>query len=489
MRLGQALPHTADVTATVGMLAQMGMTSPEVMLNVYSLFEGQVSPFGSLLVKKGLTSRGLYTGMENKGNIQVLGNRKVKWALKGHPFRKGTIMTTVAGSTPGLNGVLFDLVLNTDWFGVNDDLELVDRRTLLHVHRKVNSGNNTTTYTVSLKYNQSGSYVEPTLLTAGKEVGYGHNSFPELSEDASEKSTNIEWHTEYMGIRRMKYTISGSAKATRRIIHHVDHKGAPIQAWDYQQNIDMYQRWAQMMEHVNIFGRATIDANDNVFLHDLDGRPIIDGNGLLAQGDPGLKWQYNTLSIDTIEEILENMQLMTKNSEGVYSVAVLCGQQFYMAFQRLMRDIFQQNPEVLFIPGADGNGVKTNFKYYEIGGARLELIPSMYFDKAWGPIERDSNGKSVTSGDAIFIALGDTVGGDPNIMLTTVGNGNEDRSFVKRIINGMTGNGPMVNEGATGAVKLASSPVDGMQVHILCENGIVVRNPYGIAELRKARRH
>ncbi len=484
MRLGGPITHVSDVTATTPMLSQLGMLSPEVLMQIHTLFEGQESGLSSLLTKRGMFVKGKYAGMQNSGNFHVLGNRKVKWALKGLPFRKGNIVSHTGGNTPGLNGAMFDIVLNTDFFSVNDDLELVDRRTLLHVQAKnVQMTGSTTTYTVSLKYNQQGSYCDPTLLTTGYEIGFGHTSFPEASEDAGEKNTTYEWHTEWMGIRRMKYTISGSAANQKMWITH---NGQRI--WDYVQNIDMFKRWSQMTEHANIFGQATVDANDNVYLKDLSGRDIIDGNGLLAQGDAGLKWQYNRLSIDTIEDVLSNMADLSADAEGNVSVACLCGPDFYLDFNRLMRDVFRMNPEPLFVSGPDGNKVSTNFKYYQMGNYKIEFIQSNFWNAPWRPTLRGSDGRSTNNGDAIFVNLGNTPGGDPNVMLTTIGNGEEDRSFVHRIINGMTGKGAPVKDGATGMVEMAASPVDAKQVHVLCESGIVLKNPFGVAELRKARR-
>ena len=464
------------------MLTQAGLLHPEIMMNVMNLFEGNYTAFSSLLARKGLTMKGLYTGLDSS-NFRVVGNRKVQWPIKGSPFRKGVIVTAPAGSTPGLNGADMTIVINTDWFGVNDSLELVDRRTLLHVKSKTRTGDNQWTYIVALKYNQSGSFVDPTLVEVGKEIGWGHTSFPELSEDASEKSTYSEWHTEWMNIQRMKYTISGSAK------HHklwIEHNGKRM--WDYQQNIDMLERWAAAQEHYNLFGRATIDANDKVYLKDLSSRDVISGNGIIAQGDASMKYQYNNLSIAMIEKVMSDIQLMGNTVEGVQEVAVIAGQTFHNNFQRLMRDVFQQAPQVLFEKGSDGNGVRTAFSWYEMSGVRLNVVRAPYFDAPYRPIERDALGNSNMSERAYFVSLGNSIGGRPNVQLTTLGNDNGDRRFVQKIINGMAGAGPKVENGATGRIELASSPVDGQQVHVLSESGVVMFNPFGFAELSKTRR-
>ena len=484
MRLLGQVTHDADKTTTSNMLMRAAMVEPEIMtMSVMNLFEQNYSTFGSFLGRKGLTSKGLYAGLDSK-NFRVVGNRKVQWAIKGYPLRKGNIVSHNGGSTPGLGGAEFTIICTTDWFGENENLELVDRRTLLHVLSKVASGSGQWSYRVKLVANSSTAFCDPTLLTAGKEIGFGHTMYPELSEDGNEKTTYPEWHTEYLGIQRMKYTISGTANAMKLWIEHNGQK-----MWIYEQDLEMMRRWAIAMEHKLLFGRATIDANDRVYVHDDDGRDLISGNGVLEQGDPGLRMQYNTLSIRHLENIMANLQLMS-NGDGVLEVAVCCGQQFFFEFGRLMRDVLQQNPEPLYERGPDGAGIKTAFSWYQFQNVRLNLMWCPAFDAVYRPIERDRYGNNLNSKRAIFVSLGNTVGNQGNVQLIALGNGNEDRTFVQRMINGMTGGGAMVPGPGSDKYQIqqAASPVDGLQVHILSETGVVVKNPMSVAQLIPARR-
>src|SRR5690606_29208096 len=126
----------------------------------------------------------------------------------------------------------------------DDNLELEDRNTLLYVLSKSPTTDGNWAYRVKVVGNRPGAYCPPYLLEAGREIGFGHTAFPELSSDAGEKSTYGEWHTEWIGIQRMKHTISGSAKATKVWLEH-----NCVRTWDYQQNLDMYKRWAMAHEH------------------------------------------------------------------------------------------------------------------------------------------------------------------------------------------------------------------------------------------------
>lgn len=483
MRILGSRPHDADQTTTVNMLSSVGLLKPEIMMNVANLYEDSLSTFSSFMARKGLMQGGLYAGMDNN-EFKVVGSRKVMWPMEGYPVRKGVIVTAPVGNTPGLNHAEFTIIVNTDFFSQNDTLELVDRRTLLFVLSKTRQAEGQYAYRVKLVTNNAASFCDPTLVAAGLEVGVSSNMFPELSEDGGEKHTYPEWHTEYMSIQRMKHTISGSAKATKIWL---EHNGTLL--WDYSQNLDMMRRWAYVRENALLFGIATVSPNDDVVhLRDDDGKEIVSGNGLFAQGDPSLKFQYNNLSIRLIEKIMENLELL-KTGDGQLEVAVCGGQVFFNNFQRLMRDVLQQNPLPLYERGVDGDGIRTNFGWYQFGGVRLHVMRCPAFDAPFRPILRDAYGNSNMSERAFFVNLGNTIGGNPNVQLLTIGNGEEDRRFVQRSINGMTGQGPMVSAGSKqGNIQLASSPVDGQQIHVLAESGVMMRNMYGFAELNKALR-
>ena len=85
-----------------------------------------------------------------------------------------------------------------------------------------------------------------------------------MSETGYEKNVFPEWHTNFMTIQRMQYSISGSANES---VIWVEHNG--IKLWVKKQDMEMMRRWAYARENQLLFGKATIDANDNVYLKDL----------------------------------------------------------------------------------------------------------------------------------------------------------------------------------------------------------------------------
>lgn len=478
MRILGTGTFNANTTTMTNSLAAALLTRPEISTNLVNLFEGNFSAFSSFLARRGFMRKGLSADVSTS-DFKVIGNRKFMWLLKGYPFRKGVITEapTPTGGVANLGegGTYFTLKLDTDYFSPNDTLELSDRRTILQVMDELptESGSNVWEYKVKLVHSEDGAFVPTGLVAAGKEVGFSYTAFPEMSETAYEKNTFPEWHTNYMTIQRMKYSISGSANNT---VLWIEHNGQKL--WVAHQDIEMMRRWAYARENQLIFGRASIDANEKVHLSDMHGRKIIQGDGIIAQGDASLKYQYNNLTVKTLENVMQNLQLMA-TGDGTIEVFVMGGQAFVWSFQQLMRDVFKYNPQPLFTGGKGGSGVKVAFNSYEIGGVRLVVAWNKAFDAAWRPQEKDLHGTNKESYRAIFASLGDTIGGDPNIELVTLGAGSQDRRFVKRVITGMAN--PSMS--GSGRMEYASNSMDGYQVHILSETGICLKNPFGLAEL------
>ena len=461
----------ANRTTMTNSLAAAMLTRPEISNNVVNLFESQFSAFSSFLARRGLTKKGAYPDMQSP-DFRVVGNRKFMWAVKGYPFRKGKFL--VAGTDLGSNAV-FTITLDTNYFSPYDNLELGDRRSILQVMDEypIESATVAGGWEYQVKaVNNTGGTTLAALMAVGKEVGFSHTAFPELSETGYEKNTYPEWHTNYMTIQRMQYSISGSAQNT---VLWVEHNGQKL--WFRIQEMEMMRRWAYARENQLIFGKATIDANENTYVRDLKGREVIQGDGLLAQGDGSLKVQYNRLSIKVLENLMSNMQLLS-NGDGVTELFLMGGQALIWDFQRLMRDVFKYNPQPMYVGGKGGGGVKVNFNSYEMGGVKIITAWNKAFDAAWRPSDKDVYGTNKESYRGIFVSLGNTIAGEPNVELVTLGNGGNKRSFIKKTIDGMASPGK-------GGKEFSSTSMDGYQVQILSETGICMKNPFGVAEIYK----
>jgi hypothetical protein len=213
-----------------------------------------------------------------------------------------------------------------------------------------------------------------------------------------------------------------------------------------------------------------------------EGKPIIRGAGAYHQADKSLRTQYHNLTLRDIEDVMGNMEL-TSGPDGETCLYVLGGQSFRFNFNRILRDTFKEGPQPLYVNKAEngGQGVKTNFSYYNFSGIKLYVSPARAFDSQFMPRWMDPYGVENESNRAVFINLGKTHGGDNNIDLVTLGNGMEDRSLVIGDINGMTKWGKRKDN-------VISTPVDAKERHYLSQIGIKLSNPYSMAELYTYRR-
>lgn len=481
MKLLGPASYNANETTTVKTLSQALLLSPEISFNIPNLFEQNGAVFSSYLARKGYVKKGLFPDF-NSPNFKVIGNRKFKWALRGYPFRKGAF--TRAAESPAGQANLGQynsevlIYVNTKFFSPNDVLELKDRRTHVWVldEYPVQVGPEEFRYRIKLNTSSEADYIPANLLTVGSEIGFSHTLFPEGSETGYEKNTFHEWYANTMCIQRMSYSITGSAKASKLA---VSHNGSTL--YTTEQELEMLRRWAIARENQLLLGRRTMDlTTDQVMLKDLKGRDIVSGDGIINQGAESLKYQYNTLSVKALERVMQNIQLTADTSDDL-EVMVIAGQAFIWNFQKLMRDVFKYNPIPLFTEQGGTRGVNSTFNMYMIGGVKLIVAWNPGFDSQWKPAAQDVFGSNVESHRAIFVSLGKTIGGEPNIELVSLGNGEEDRSFIKRAVSGMVGPGMS----ASGRVEVVSNSVDAMQCHILSETGVKVGNPYAIAELYK----
>lgn len=478
---GNVLEH-GDQTATVPMLYEALAIEPEIIYSVSNLFEDHETTFSSFLARKGLTVSGLFDGIRTP-EFQVVSNRQIKWAVKGRSERKGRIVSSVAGNEVGRYHAEFVVSVDTDWFNENETLLCWDLRTVLFVKKKERgSTDGVWNYTCQLMTGDRNEYVNSNLLTAGSELSCGYTAYPELSEDAGEKVTHPEWHTEYMTIQRFKYSISGSAKAHKLLVEHG--KGNYLFT-DYQY-MEVMRRFMYARERQLLFGKASVDATGRVGVTDKFGREITAGNGLIHQGDPSMKFSYTNLSIDWIENLLVNMQLATVDSSGGPEIVIGGGIHFITEFHRVMRGIFEQNPMAFLEGSGDKKGVNATFSYYSFNGAKLYPMWIRAFDDRQAAQKEDIFGVNYRSRMGFALALGNTIGGQGgNVKLLALGNSQEDRRFVERELVGMAGGG--VRNPKTNRLMVSSS-VDGYELHMLSETGIALMNPLAFAEIVPATR-
>ena len=460
----------ANETVMSNHLLQLALANPEIIPQVATLFESESTAFTSLLAKKGLTSNGLYAGL-NTANYRVVGNRKVMWPVKGIDRRKGVILAWSAAhsSTPGIGGEIITLDLDTNWFSPKDVLELKDHRTLLHVvddQLPVEIDAGKWRYYTRLVRTSKDDYVDANLLNNNSEVGFAYTMFEEMSETAYEKYTFDDWTGTWLTIQRMKWSISGTAAQMNVRKYWVTHNGEF--AWATEAEVQMLRRWASAREYQLILGKGTVNEKDEVLLRDMKGREIVGGDGLINVGDGSLKFPYNRLTKDVLKNVMRNMQIF-QDADGRLEIAVIAGQEFMFQWAELMESMGLGLGQDGMVEGEGSNkGINATYSFYEFNNVRFIPVWHKFFDNPGRPSNKNAYGVEKESMRAIFVSLGQSDVGTNNVELLTLGN----RQFRKGTIAGIDVGGDQMK-----------SSVDGQHTHVLSETGIKVDNVYGVAEL------
>jgi len=460
----------ANETPTTLHMSKFLIGAPEILPQVTTLFDKNITAFSSLLARRNMFSGKLADPLNPKSTkYKIVGNRKVMWKVKGYPNRKGRIIATyncdAFPTMPGRNQSIIDVFIDTNWFSPRDVLELADNQTYIYVAdgmlpQEVEAG--VWKYKCKVYTNVTSEYVNPNLLAIGQEVGISHTSFEEMSETAYEKYTFDEAAYTHMTIQRLKWSISGSADEYKPSAVWIEHNG--VKMWADHAQLKMLERAAMYRERQLLNGKSTVTPDDKVILKTLEGFDVMAGDGILNQGDGAWRLPYNILTTKVIDNIMENISIYS--STWGTEVAVICGMQWYKEFARLMKDEAGIDPKTVEINGAK-KGINLDYEYYQFGG--VKIIPTVvpWFDSPMRPTSYGIDGTRNSSHNAIFVSLGDIEINQPAIELLALGK----RGWLEGEVNGINKGGDMANS------------VDGKHHHILWETGAALMDTNGIAEL------
>lgn len=448
------------------------VSEPDILPFIATIFQNDETAFSSLLANKGLTSKGLYTGIDSKA-WKTVGNRKVMFPIKGIDRRKGKMVRDAEyynTEKPGYGNEIITIFADSNWFSPYDVLELQDNRTLVTVvddilPQEIEPG--VWRYYVRMNRDNKDQYVNPNLLKEDNEFGMTYNNHYEMSDTGYEKYTFDSWGWTWLTIQRLKFSYSGTASAMSTRKYWLQHNN--VISWIDYADMKMLKQWAINRENQLLIGRGTVDADDTVLLRDLKGRDIVSGSGLLHQGDGSLKFPYSgKLSKKYLESILQTMQLFSNDYNNKLEIACIGGQNAIWDFMRLMKDELGITSAPQIVEGSGSTkGINNNFTFYEMGNVRFYPVMHKYFMDQSRPQNKLGGGTFAEAHRMIFTSLGNADIGSPNIQLLQLG----DRGFKKGVLGGIDKGGDQMK-----------TSVDGTHAHVLTESGIAVANMFGVAE-------
>ncbi len=482
MRLLPGQPTTvAGESISSYSLINAALTNPDVLPRVWEVFKEEESPLSAILSQEGLTSRGLFDGM-NGSKYRVVKSNHVVYPIKNTDVRKPRIIA-IDGTNgwdcpqnstyPGLTQSVIYLGLDSNWVRPNEVIELNDNETKLFAYddkepREIDGG---FLYAFKLVTGDNADWVDTALLEVGNEVGVGMTMYEhDFSETGHEKYTYDGWGHAYMTLQRVKMSYSGTAAAMgvdKSWYNFQNAKGKSANTYLDYADKEMWSRIAKYHEYQVIFGKGTVDADGNTILKNIKGREIMGGDGLMYQGEGAYEYPYNKWSMAYLESLLKDAYIRS-GKDGKQKVALVGGWENIVGFSRLMADngFTTQNNNV--VGDGENKGVNNDYDYYEIGGVRILPKRYRYFDSVERPNKYLSDGTSKGSWDGILVPLAQMDNGDNAVELIQL------RPPKSGTINGINVGGEM------------ATSVDGSSKHVLVQSGVISRvkiqrmfRPYG----------
>lgn len=426
------------------------------------------------------------------GNTVTTENRLYEWDVMIEHDKPITILAaqwqgadvdTSSSSTdvPGLAQSTFTLTLPEKWFGPGAIVIFDDKDFQARVVSDPYQDGTNWIYTFVCADGKAESYIDPTLLAAGKQVSRLASAYEEYSEEADIFNYQTPFKLRnHLTTIRASYDITGDAYSSVMVVSFRD----PITKkqtnyWaDYQEWVAMRQ-WFERIDMMTMYSRYNADARGVVHLKGSNGRPVYIGAGLLQQIAPANKTPYTTLTLDLLDTFMSDLSFNIRGM-GDRKFLALTGEMGMRELDRVLRAKASSYTLVdsKFVTGSGQNltlgGQFTSYK--GLNGIELTLKHFPFYDnivhhRKLHPV----SGKPLESYRMTFLDIS-TRDGQPNIRKVV----RKDREMVMWYTGGSVAPGA---GHAKSKSTLRSNAKDGYSVHFLTEQGIMVADPTTCGEL------
>ena len=403
----------------------------------------------------------------------MMGDVKFQWAVQGRLNRPSTLTGTNVGA--GLANAAFFVEFEENYFNPNDTIKFADGNIAIIIGEPVASAGGYT-YQMKLQTTDAAAFVATTALAVGISVGKVSTAFTEKSERGFENHAYPDWYVNYIGTSRKACSISGSAITD---VTWIEAGGQRL--WYFTAEQQCRMEFLYELEKNTWYGQTTMDVNGNSVVTDMNGLPIVQGDGILRQIDSSNVDTFSgNLSESILTDFLGQLQLNTGNTKEEW--VVFTGTRGRINFHEAMKDYIVSTGNYMWHPVYGKEiGIGSNFTQYSALGSRITLIQNWIFDdpNLNGNNINPATGLPFESERMVFMNIGSTTDGVSNVERKTKGAGGINRSMITRYIPGMVN--PM-----DPSSMMAATPRDSFDVEYMSESGIVIRNPLSCGMLIKA---
>jgi len=400
---------------------------------------------------------------------ELIGENAFRWPILGRLNRPSTCTGVLVGT--GVGNSTFTVEFEENYFNPNDVVRFAGEEQAI-VMGEPNPTIGGYTFSFILQTNDPLAVIAAASIVAGLTANTVGSAFPEGSDRGYENHVYPDWYINHIGIARKSKSITGSALTD---VTWIENNGQRI--WFFTDEKLMREEFLYQKELDSWYSTSTMDANGNSTVIGPDGKPIVKGDGVLRQIDAANVDTYNgQLTEKRLTDFLAQLQLNTGNQNAHWMV--FTGTAGKVAFHEAMKDLVYPSGNLIYDAsvGADTE-IGVNFTSYNALGSRLTLVHNSLFDdpNLHGNNIDPVSGFPVESFRMVFLDMGVT-DGVANIERKVKGAGGMDRGMIIKYISGM------VNPFNQGQMEAANSR-DAFTCEVLCESGIIVRNPLSCGQL------
>jgi len=463
------------------MLANALLTKPHVVSPVLSYIFGRFDQ-GNIVdfITNGMGKTLTIENRQYEWNVMIEHDKAISiTAAQG----AGAAITTTSASTdvPGLNNEPIQLWLPEKWFGPGAILEFDNKDYQVRVVGEPYQDGDEWVYTVVMADGKPESFIDPTLLAAGRQVSRTGSAYEEYSDEADIVNYQTPFKLRnHLTTMRMTYDITGDAFSSVMVIAIRDPKTKKSTFyWSAYQEWVALRQWYERIDRMTMYSKFNANADGTVNLQGTNGRPVYIGAGLLQQIAPSNKTNYTTLTLELLDTFMSDLSYNILG-QGERKFIALTGEMGMREFDRVLRQKASGYNliDTKFVTGSGQDlGLGGQFTTYKgLNGVEMTLkhfpvYDNPVFNRQLHPV----SGKPLESYRMTFIDFG-MRDGESNLRKVV----RKDREFVMWHVAGSVAPG---SGHAKSIGTLRSNAKDGYQVNFLSEQGIMLGDPTTSGEL------
>lgn len=407
-----------------------------------------------------------------------------RWMLKGDDRRAIKIVSfnstafTVVGKA-GLNQEIWTLEVEENYFSVTDFLIFNDREFGVRIVGPGYGNGTNWVYEVQTMDPAQGAFIPSQLLAAGMKVSRQNSiTTNTLNDEYSEPqfSSHFEMRNQFSTMSKQQI-VPGNMHNRPLLIKMNSADGkAPVTVWTKWQDVVTELQWRREKANQLFYSKYNVRSDGTVANKARNGFTVRQGAGLRQQISPSYKFYYNTLTLDYLHEVAQNLSINIL-PEDQREFLILTGERGMFLFSKLIEDkvaVFNPigNPDRLFGSGSN-LGFRGQYKQFEgYNGIKYTVMHMPQYDDVVDNRMPHPDGGYTENYRMTIMNIG-TTNGEPNVQKMGV----KGRTDLKWYVAGSTSPfGPQSN-GSGG------SEVDGYKIMYQTTQGIKLKNPLSAAEL------